>query len=132
MTWRAALAFALAAALPAHAETPLSAEAFEALATGRTLSYALEDRVYGVETYRPGRRVVFAFTDQDCREGYWYQDGDAICFVYEDPSDPQCWHYYQRSDGLWAQFIGDDPLAPLSRVDDSQAPLACPGPEVGV
>lgn len=118
-------------ALPALAETPMTPEAFDAYSTGKTLSYGLGGEVYGTEVYKPGRKVVWAFTKDECREGYWYARGAEICFVYEDPNDPQCWLFYQRAGGLWAAFSGDAPDAPMSEVRISPGPLACAGPSLG-
>ena len=51
-----------------------------------TLTYAENGQVYGIEEYRPNRRVRWAFVGDTCREGYWYDEGRQICFVYEhDP-----------------------------------------------
>ena len=49
---------------PAGAATSgpsMSAAEFEAYTTGKTLSYAEAGQPYGVESYLPGRRVVWAF-----------------------------------------------------------------------
>ncbi len=127
----------LATALPAIAapalaeDTPMSAAAFEAFVTGKTLSYSLAGQVFGTEVYKPDRKVIWAFTKEECREGYWYDKGPEICFVYEDPNDPQCWLFYTRADGMWARFVGDAADAPLSQVSPSQGPLSCAGPNVG-
>ena len=108
-----------------------SAAAFEAFVTGKTLSYSLAGQVFGTEVYKPDRKVIWAFTKEECREGYWYEKGPEICFVYEDPNDPQCWLFYSRADGMWARFVGDAADAPLSQVSPSQGPLSCAGPNVG-
>ena len=127
----------LATALPAIAapalaeDTPMSAAAFEAFVTGKTLSYSLAGQVFGTEVYKPDRKVIWAFTKEECREGYWYDKGPEICFVYEDPNDPQCWLFYSRADGMWARFVGDAADAPLSQVSPSQGPLSCAGSNVG-
>ena len=138
---RHSLALALlACASPVLAETappatppgsPMTAAAFEAYVTGKTLTYAQGGRIYGTEQYKPDRKVVWAFTEEECREGYWFAQGPQICFVYEDPNDPQCWLFYSRADGMWARFVGDAADAPLSQVSPSQGPLSCAGPNVG-
>ena len=128
----AALCLAALPALAAMAETPpISPEAFDALSQGKTLSYAIDGKVYGTEVYKPGHKVIFAFTDEECREGSWYARGNEVCFIYEDPNDPQCWLYFQRGDGLYAQFTADGPDSPLSQVEESSEPLACMGPKIG-
>lgn len=122
------------AALPAHAADPqpMTGAEFEALVTGRTLTYASGGQVYGTEQYKPDRKVIWAFTADECREGYWYEAGEDICFVYEDPNNPQCWLFYNGPDGLRARFIGDPAGSELSVVDQSPGPMSCMGPEVGV
>jgi hypothetical protein len=124
---------ALALALPVMAaDVPLSADEFEAFSTGRTLSYALGGQVYGTEQYLPGRRVLWAFEGEECREGRWYDADPQICFVYELGSTPQCWTYFRDDGGLKALFAGDPPGSQAASVADVPGPLDCPGPQVGV
>mgnify|MGYP000855330901 CR=1 FL=1 len=113
------------------AETPLTAAEFEAYATGQTLAYTLNGVVYGTEQYKSGRKVVWAFTKEECRVGYWYVQDADICFVYEDPNDPQCWQFFTRPGGLWAKYSADPEGAPMSAVGSSAGPLSCAGPDVG-
>ena len=142
---RHSLALALFAfAAPVLAETPpppnpaspigppLSASAFETYVNGKTLTYASDGTIYGTEQYKAGRKVVWAFTEDECREGYWYDKGPQICFVYEDPNDPQCWLFFMGSTGMKAEFIGDGVGSDLSEVAQSAGPMACMGPQVGV
>lgn len=110
---------------------PLTAEEFEAYVTGKTLSYADQNGVWGTEQYLPNRRVVWAFTEDICQYGTWYQQGEQICFVYDDTPDPQCWTFWRGETGLKALFAGDS-ATQLSEVQQSDEPLACPGPDVGV
>lgn len=118
---------------PALAQTtPMTAEEFEAYATGKTLTYARDGQVWGTEQYLPDRKVVWAFTADICREGYWYEDRGAICFVYEDDGLPQCWNFFLQSDRLQARFLGDGDSTPLSEVAQSDGPMPCAGPDVGV
>lgn len=133
--WRAlALLAALAAAPQAMAEgsgVPMSGDAFEAYTEGRTLTFALDGFAYGIEQYLPGRRVIWAFRGQECREGSWFEAGDQICFVYDDePERQHCWQFFETDSGLLARFVNgirDE----LVEVDQSDEPLFCPGPEVG-
>lgn len=130
---RLALAFALLFASPVGAqETPMTPDEFEAYATGKTLTYARNGAVWGTEQYLPGRRVVWAFTADECRDGTWYDDQGAVCFVYEDEQSPQCWNFYAGPNGLRAQYLGDPDSTPLSEVDQSNGPMPCMGPDVGV
>ncbi|MDZ4135335.1 MAG: hypothetical protein U1D06_07030 [Paracoccaceae bacterium] len=116
----------------APAQTQLSAEDFEAYATGKTLTYAIGGQVYGTEQYLPGRRVLWAFSGDTCRKGRWYEDAGKICFVYEHDSTPQCWTFQQGDDGLRARFTQDPASAELSEVAQTPEPLICSGPDVGV
>ncbi len=127
--------FVLAAsllALPALAETPMTAAEFDAYVTGKTLTFAEDGTVYGIEEYLPGRRVRWAFTQDQCKEGAWFASEDQICFVYEDNPVPQCWIFYERETGLAAKFMNVDDGRELYEVGQSDEPLFCPGPDVGV
>ena len=128
---RLALAFSLLAA-PALAETPLTAEAFDALTLGRTMTWSEYGQVYGVELYLPGRRVRWTVLGDDCVAGHWYPDGDAICFVYEDDPMPDCWLITETVGNLAAYDTSDAPGSEPVHVQETNEPLACFGPEVGV
>jgi hypothetical protein len=128
---RLALAFSLLAA-PALAETPLTAEAFDALTQGRTMTWSEYGQVYGVELYLPDRRVRWTVLGDDCVAGDWYPDGDAICFVYEDDPLPDCWLITETAGGLAAYDSTDPPGSNPVAVQETTQPLACFGPEVGV
>jgi hypothetical protein len=125
------LAICLAAA-PAFAETPLSAEAFDALTQGRTMTWAEFGTVYGVEQYLPGRRVRWTVLGDDCKTGHWYADGPAICFQYEDDPAPDCWEITMSGSGMAAQYLSNPPVSEPVIVEETTEPLACFGPEVGV
>jgi hypothetical protein len=131
---RVLLALALVP-LPALADPgpPLTGAAFEAYTTGRTLTYALGGQVFGTEQYLPGRRVMWAFAEDRCQRGTWYEEAEFICFVYEDePGNPQCWTFHLDDGRLLARFAGDAPGSELAEVAQSDKPLNCPGPDVGV
>lgn len=127
----AVLGVLLSAPLAAAAQDPMTAEEFEAYATGKTLSYADGSTIWGTEQYLPGRRVVWAFSQDECQYGTWYPEGEQICFVYEDDPAPQCWTFWLQGGGLRARFAGDATGTELAVVDESPEPLACPGPDVG-
>lgn len=116
----------------AAAENPMSAAEFDAYATGKTLTFSQSGQVYGAEQYLSGKRVLWAFTNDECREGRWYEDAGHICFVYEHDATPQCWTFWQGDNGLNARFEGDGPGSELSEVAQSPEPLLCAGPDVGV
>lgn len=115
----------------AHAEPTLSGSEFEARMTGKTMTYAEGGQIYGTEQYLPGRKVIWAFNGKECQKGTWYENESAICFVYENDLEPQCWLFFQRADGLKAHFTGDPEGTELSAVDESTRPLSCAGPDLG-
>lgn len=119
-------------ATAAHAEQPLTAEAFDALTQGRTMTWAEFGGVYGVEQYLPDRRVRWTVLGDDCKTGHWYAESAMICFVYEDQLDPICWEMTQSATGLLARHssrpAGADPVV----IEDTTEAMACFGPEVGV
>ena len=86
--------------LSALAETAMSGEEFDAYTRGHTFYYGAGGTPYGGEEYLDNRRVRWSFLDGECQEGYWYEAGELICFVYENNPDPQCWTFERSSDGL--------------------------------
>lgn len=129
---RTLTALLLLAALPVAAETPLSAEAFEAYTTGKTLTYSAGGFPFGIEEYRPGRRVRWSYLDGECEEGEWYPAGEMICFIYEAYPDHQCWTFYLRDEKLFARFENDPDATELYETHQSREPMQCLGPKVGV
>jgi hypothetical protein len=109
-----ALAALLVLASPALAEAPppgspkwvpIGGEAFEALVEGRTLTYAPPDsEVWGVERFRPGRRVTWARIGAECLDGVWYpagpEEAPQVCFAYEDGSGPHCFLFYRSGEHI--------------------------------
>ena len=119
--------------LAAFAEAPMNGAEFEAYVTGRTLTYADQGVIYGIEEYLSGRRVRWAYVGDQCRDGYWYDAGGEICFVYDDNPNPQCWVFRKEITGrLSARFMGADDGRELYEAQQSSEPLLCRGPEVGV
>lgn len=125
---------ALLIALPAMAQQSMSAAEFDAYTRGRTLTYSFDGTPYGIEEYLPGRRVRWAFVGNECQDGVWYERNGMICFLYDNaPSDEQCWTFQQTEQGLRGVFQGPDgPGTELYEVLDSDEPLTCQGPGVGV
>jgi hypothetical protein len=117
---------------PALAETPLTAEAFEANVTGRTITYATGGSIFGIEEYLTGRRVRWSVSPDECQYGIWYQKGEAICFEYEANPLPHCWTFWLEGDVLIAQSQTEGSGLQLYESDRSDTPLPCPGPDVGV
>ena len=126
------------AALPASAQTtgqtPMDGAAFDAYTLGRTLSYSMQGTPYGIEEYLPNRRVRWAFVGQECQTGVWYERNGNICFLYDNaPADEQCWQFFASEGGLRAIFQGPDgPSTELYEVQQSDQPLTCAAPGLGV
>lgn len=122
----------LLAASAMAAAPAMTAEEFDHYATGKTLTYAQDGVIFGTEQYLPGRRVRWAFTGDQCQIGHWYPMGELICFEYEAGDAPQCWKFWKGETGLMAQFEGDPAGTALSEVRQTDGPLSCTGPDVGV
>ncbi|NRB03126.1 MAG: hypothetical protein HRU30_07660 [Rhodobacteraceae bacterium] len=125
-----ALSMTLAAPLFAD---PMSAEAFDAYTRDKTLFYSQNGQRYGAEVYRENRRVTWSFLDGECKDGYWYNDGPTICFVYEDQqANPQCWTFELGNNGLIASFVGAGDADILYEAQNADEEMLCLGPKVGV
>ncbi|MBL9064160.1 hypothetical protein [Tabrizicola sp.] len=124
--------FALLIATPLRAETPITAETFEAHVTGKTLTYRQFDYVFGIEEYLPDRKVRWSTAPTECLYGSWYPQGDDICFVYEYDPTPACWTFWLKDGALVALSSTGLPGEELHEVDASARGLPCPGPDVGV
>ncbi|MAM62569.1 hypothetical protein [Maritimibacter sp. UBA3975] len=130
---RTALFAALLPLAATAAETErLTPQQFEDYVTGKTLMYGFDGQHYGGEDYLPDRKVRWSFLDGRCKSGYWYPSEGDICFVYEDNPDPQCWSFYLRGSTLVAQFENNPEYEELYETGESEEPLQCLGPEVGV
>jgi hypothetical protein len=114
------------------AETPLTADAFDRYTRGKTLYYSGDGARYGAEEYLDRRRVRWTFLDGQCKEGSWYASGQDICFVYEDSSEPQCWQFFLRPNGLAATFSGDQSDTTLYEITGADEDMLCLGPKIGV
>jgi hypothetical protein len=125
------IATVMICAAPVAAD-PMGAQEFEDYTTGKTLYFREDGMTYGAERYLPGRRVEWSFLDGLCKSGEWYPDGQSICFVYEDRPDPQCWEFESTQGGLRATFVGEAAATELYEAAQSDEPLVCLGPEVGV
>jgi hypothetical protein len=125
-------ACAIVAALPVAAETPITAEEFEAHVTGKTITYQQFDYVFGMEEYLEGRKVRWSTAPDECQYGTWYPSEDDICFVYEYDPTPACWTFWLRDGALVALSVSGLPGEELHEVQADSTPLPCPGPDVGV
>ena len=116
---------------PALADQMTAAE-FEAYVTGKTLYYGSAGSAYGAEIYHENRQVTWSFLNGECKEGHWYEDGTNICFVYEDPSGPQCWTFEKTGRGLRATFTNEPETTELYEAQDVGREFICYGPKIGV
>lgn len=114
------------------AAEPMDGETFDRYTRGKTLFYGFDGTAYGVERYLPNRRVIWSFMDGRCQTGYWYEQSDQICFLYEDRTDPQCWSFSLTPNGLSARFQNDPETTELYESDDIGEEMICLGPDVGV
>jgi hypothetical protein len=117
---------------PSLAETPLSAEAFEANVTGKTITYATDGSLFGIEEYLDGRRVRWSVGPDLCQYGIWYPKDQAICFEYEADPVPHCWSFRLDGERLVARSLAAGSGLELYESDRNDTPLPCPGPDVGV
>lgn len=129
------LAFALTlAAAPLAAADAMTAAEFEAYVEGKTLYFGMSGSAtnYGAEQYLDDRRVKWSYLDGECKDGFWYEDAGQICFVYEDNPAPQCWTFTKVANGLRAEYKGEPLSTVLYEAKQSDEPMLCYGPEVGV
>ncbi len=119
-------------AAPACAESPLTADEFAKIVTGRAFAHSFPpDPPYATEEYLPNNRARWVTVDGTCMYGTYFQSDSYICFKY-DNGDTPCWHYFADGPGLIARFSenGDDPSGDIM-MRDAPPPLACAGPDVG-
>lgn len=129
----AALGLSLALTAPAaQAEDIMTPEEFDAFASGTTVYFNRHGAPYGAEQYRADRQVIWTFLDGNCQRGVWYAAGDEICFLYDNQSGAQCWHFLDDGSEKRARLVGDAPEDDLVVVGQDNALLDCPGPDVGV
>ncbi|QIE41888.1 hypothetical protein [Meridianimarinicoccus aquatilis] len=126
------LGLALLQTSATFAQTPMSADEFEQFVTGRTLTYGTAAGAYGIEEYGSSRQVRWSFLDEECIEGIWYPQDGAICFAYVGRFDEQCWHFFLEGGQLSAITIDAPDAQPHYVIEDSDGPMQCFGPRIGV
>ncbi len=129
MKWIVPLLFS---AMSVSAQDAMSGPEFDAYTRGKTFYYGEGDSPYGGEEYLEDQKVRWSFLDGQCKDGQWYEEGELICFVYDDSPEPHCWSFFQSPGGLVAQFEGDPGQTVLYEVNKSDDPMLCLGPDVGV
>jgi hypothetical protein len=122
----------LVLAAPALSETLMTVEEFEAWSTGQTLDYYDGGIYWGSEQHLPGRKTLDADAEGPCRHGLWFPQGDAVCFQYEDIEGTFCWNFWRDGERVTAKTVDAPPEMTPYDVLISDAPLDCPGPDVGV
>lgn len=130
----APLLLVLAAA--AARAAPLDPAGFEALAEGHTLRFTRDGAPFGAEQYFPGRRSLWQYPDGTCAEGVWWPEGDRVCFSYGPGAERECWRFESGPTGISVRLMEGGAGAPagslvLDLAGKDEAPLACPGPDVG-
>jgi hypothetical protein len=105
---------------------------FEAYVATSTIVYDYGNGQTGTEQYLTGRRVRWVFDGETCMLGRWYDVEDQICFVYDYDSTPQCWNFYDEAGGLHGHYLGPDEPVDIYEINNSDAPLPCAGPDLGV
>lgn len=116
----------------AIAQSRMTASEFDDYTLGKTFYFGSQGKAYGAEEYFGDRRVRWTFLDGKCQDGIWYEQGELICFLYENQPDPQCWSFERSAGGLIARFENDPEQTELYEVEKSAEPLMCLGPDVGV
>jgi len=119
-------------ALPAAAQSSMTAQEFDDYTRGKTLFYGNGSEPYGAEIYLPDRRVRWSFLDGQCMDGTWYEADGMICFTYEDIEAPQCWSFERGADGLVARFENNPAITPLFEARENTQEMLCLGPKIGV
>jgi hypothetical protein len=120
-------------ATPAMAQDPIGAARFDALVTGRTIAWGNDGQLFGEEQYLPGRRVKWRVPNGDCQLGSWWEESPGlICFGYDTGGAPACWRFYEQRGELQAQSAEDATGFLWSEISNSDKPLACAGPMIGV
>lgn len=122
---------ALLALLPtlANAQTPLSAEEFEAFVEGGTFTVGLEgEEPYGIGLYLPGRRTIWARYDDQCYDGTWYEaEPGLICFVYPDIDGPEaCWRQFPEGERLRLELASNPGATYYETPTDDTVPCLAP------
>jgi len=127
-----ALAAIAATSVFAAEPEPMDGATFDAYTRGKTLFYGQNGEAYGAEVYLENQRVQWSFLDGECKDGYWYEQQEQICFVYEDNPTPQCWAFFEDGGRLVARFENVPGATELYEATDVGEEMICLGPDVGV
>tara|TARA_R110002096_G_scaffold2793_3_gene14411 strand:+ start:2512 stop:2931 length:420 start_codon:yes stop_codon:yes gene_type:complete len=113
------------------AQEIVTPEQFDEISTNKTLYFNSGERFHGAEQYFPNRKVTWKFANGECDQGFWFPQGDAICFSYTQNPEPQCWNFIQDGDRFLARLLGGDPANDLELTFVDTKELLCEAPYLG-
>jgi hypothetical protein len=120
----------------ATAETPMTGAEFQTHVGQNTISYLYSSGARGTADYGPGRTLRWAFEGDACITGYWFEEGDQLCFAFEDGTLSACWLFFKDGDRIRGTATvlqsGDQPDLEIYEVSHTDQPLTCPGQDMGV
>lgn len=118
--------------MPAQAQDYVTPQEFEEFSRNKTLYFSFQGTPFGAEQFFEGRRSLWQHSDGTCSAGAWHNDGNKLCFLYEDNLALQCWFMYRRDGDIFvrAEDAPEDQELKLERQD--VVPLPCIGPDLGV
>lgn len=121
-------------AAPAMAQDTYSGAEFDARVSGKTIQFERNGQPFGAEQYFPDRRVIWAFRDGTCQRGIWFENtAGNICFNYENSDGSICWDFFKRpNNGIAARVVGAPVGTELIATEETEGPLECPLPDLGV
>ena len=120
------LALLFLLATPAAAQDRMTADAFDAYVTGRTITFSTATNpTYGIERYLPGRRVMWSDFGGTCQYGVWFESKGDICFRYEHDPEHKCWTIYNEPGGLRGVYTTHPNTTVIFEEPDREDPLLC-------
>lgn len=93
-------------------DQPVSPSDFRAFAEGWTLYFERDGAPFGAESFEPGGKTVWRYSDGSCVRGVWRPYGAQVCFRYQTPQGAEgevlCWRVLRKEDGgLRARLLGE-------------------------
>ena len=119
--------------LPAAAadEVPIGPTEFREYAEGWTLYFERDGRAFGSESFEPGGKTRWRYSDGSCVDGHWRAHGAQICFLYDSVQEDEvlCWRMLRDEEGLLARLLnGDNEGLELRITGRDKQPLLCGEP----
>jgi hypothetical protein len=102
-------------------------EEWQAMATGRTLTYRINDEFWALEHYYPGtNRVQLQLYDGSCMSGTWEYAAPHYCFHWEGQA-PSCFRHARLGDEVLIIETqgGVDTMMTQIMTAVTDTPLAC-------